>query len=127
MRTALRVVENLQRLAADKAREAYAGGPDYFGEEHLFRRLQTFLQGRGWETDRALLLTEELRTCNYSLQVGGPNLAPAWALARPKPATAPTTAPPGGAPGGGGQESEDEAELADTTSKPECEEDDDLP
>ena len=118
VRTALRVVENLQRLAAEKAREAYAGGPDHFGEEHLFRRMQSSLQGRGWEADRALLLADELRTCDYSLQVGGPSLAPAWARARPGPATAQTTAPPSGAPGGAGQESEDEDDEQGMLAKP---------
>ena len=88
VRTALRVVENLQRLAAVKAREAYAGGPDHFGEEHLLLRLRAFLAKRGWESDRAMLLAEDLRRCDYTLQVSGQTLAPEWALVRP-PAPAP--------------------------------------
>ena len=61
VRTALRVVENLQRLAATKAREAYAGGPDFFGEEHLFLRFREFLGEQGWEPDAAMLLAEDLK------------------------------------------------------------------
>ena len=85
VRTALRVVENLQRLAATKAREAYAGGPDHFGEEHLLLRLRDFLTKRGLEDDRAILLAEELRCCNYTLPVAGLTLAPDWARAKPVP------------------------------------------
>ena len=42
VRTALRVAENLQRQAAKKAREAFAGGADCFGEEHLLLKLRDF-------------------------------------------------------------------------------------
>ena len=34
VRTALRIVENTQVLVAHHARQAWKGGPDYFGEEH---------------------------------------------------------------------------------------------
>ena len=44
VRTALRVVENLQLLVVQKAQESLQGGPDYFGEEHLFSRFQAWLQ-----------------------------------------------------------------------------------
>ena len=109
-------MENLQRLAAEKAREAYAGGPDHFGEEHLFRRMVDFLQGQGWEADRALLLADSLRSCDYNLQVGGTNLAPAWALTLPGPTASLNPAPASGAPGGAGQH--DEADELDLLEEP---------
>ena len=51
VRTAVRVVENLQRYAADHARVAYQGGADYFGEEHLLEQLRSFLREQGVEHD----------------------------------------------------------------------------
>ena len=85
VRTALRVVENLQRLAAKKAREAFAGGPDFFGEEHLFLRLRDFLVEQGWEPDAAILLAEDLKLCNYDLAPDQLDLPHGWAKEVPTP------------------------------------------
>ena len=86
VRTALRVVENLQRLAAKKAREAYAGGPDFFGEEHLLLRMRDFLAKQGWEPDAAILLSEDLKLCNYDLAPDQLDLPQGWAKEAPPPA-----------------------------------------
>ena len=43
VRTALRVVENLQCLAARHAQAAALGGPDFYGEEHILRDLAAHL------------------------------------------------------------------------------------
>ena len=43
VRTAIRVVENLQMLAARHAQASAVGGPDFFGEEHILRDLSTHL------------------------------------------------------------------------------------
>ena len=85
VRTALRVVENLQRLAATKARQAFAGGPDFFGEEHLFLRLRDFLGEQGWEPDAAILLAEDLKRCDYDLAPDQLNLPHGWAKEAPAP------------------------------------------
>ena len=46
VRTATRIVENMQLLAARHARASFEGGPDFFGEEHLIAQLEVFLAGR---------------------------------------------------------------------------------
>ena len=46
-RTAIRVVENLQKTAEAYARESYSGGADRFGEEHTILELRDFLIARG--------------------------------------------------------------------------------
>ena len=52
VRTACRVVENLQRLATRFAREALEGGPDYFGEEHVLLDLRLHLLEAGLDASR---------------------------------------------------------------------------
>jgi hypothetical protein len=47
VRSALRVVENCQRLAAVHARAAHSGGADYFGEEETLRQLRDCLLAQG--------------------------------------------------------------------------------
>ena len=44
VRTSLRVTENLQKLAADHAKDSYSGGADHFGEEHLLDQLRAYLR-----------------------------------------------------------------------------------
>ena len=68
VRTAVRVVEHLQVLAAKHAREAAQGGPDYFGEEHLLQDLHGHLLRAGCEEDWALQTVEKLALCNYHLR-----------------------------------------------------------
>ena len=48
VRTALRVVENVQLLTASRAQESLANRPDFFGEEELLTRMRKFLVTRGW-------------------------------------------------------------------------------
>ena len=52
VRTAVRVVENLQLLAARHARASAAGGPDFYGEEHILHELRRFLSEAGLEKER---------------------------------------------------------------------------
>ena len=47
VRTAVRVVENLQVLAGRHARAAFQGGPDYSGEEHILEQLRDHLLAKG--------------------------------------------------------------------------------
>lgn len=83
VRTALRVVENIQLLTAKKAREAFAGGPDYFGEEHLLSRFRAYLAEHNWDSDEAALLAGSLDT-TYSLPVRPPRLEENWSLQAPR-------------------------------------------
>ena len=61
VRTALRVVENVQILVAQHARDSLNGGPDYFGEEHLLAKCRSFLVARGWTQPDAATLAASLR------------------------------------------------------------------
>ena len=69
VRVAVRVVENLQNLAAKAARHSYRGGPDYFGEEAILEDRRAFLAGTGLEQDEtdAQLLT--LTRANAALPI----------------------------------------------------------
>ena len=49
VRTSVRICENLQRFAALHARAQASGGPDFFGEEHLQKQLEGFLENLGIE------------------------------------------------------------------------------
>ena len=55
VRTAVRIVENLQLLAARHGRASAQGGPDFYDEEHILRRLHRFLLsaegGEEWVTE----------------------------------------------------------------------------
>ena len=53
VRTALRVVENLQLQAVRFARESWKSGPDFFGEEHTLELLKGMLLSRGWSPENA--------------------------------------------------------------------------
>ena len=47
VRTAARICENCQRLAAHPARAQWQNGPDFFGEERLLEQLEFHLLERG--------------------------------------------------------------------------------
>ena len=49
VRTAARVIENIQRVVSQYARESLDDGPDYFGEEGLFRDLAAHLRAKSVE------------------------------------------------------------------------------
>ena len=51
IRSATRIVENCQRLAALRTRVAFRGGPDFLGEEETLNFLENFLAAQGAETD----------------------------------------------------------------------------
>ena len=65
VRTAIRVVENLQRLAATHARASLAGGADHLGEEHLLEQLRLHLDQAGvLDANRHVL---RLKVADYDL------------------------------------------------------------
>ena len=82
VRTALRVVENVQLLAASRAQQSLRAGPDFFGEEELLTRMRKYLAGRGWSVTDAEALEEKLRVADYSLspQQQLPDLPKDWSL-----------------------------------------------
>ena len=67
VRTALRICENLQIVAARHARAVAAGGPDYFGEEHLTAQLLAFLRRKGVSERDCEVQTDLLKMADYSL------------------------------------------------------------
>ena len=67
VRTAVRVVENLQRTAARHARDLAQGGCDHFGEEHLGRQLVNFLVAAGVQVEAAAAQADRLKLANYDL------------------------------------------------------------
>ena len=67
VRTALRITENLQKCAAKHAKEAFQGGPDYFGEEEVLQGFTAHLQSGNSTAQAAKAATERLRRANYAL------------------------------------------------------------
>ena len=65
VRTALRICEILQTVAAKHARAMASGGPDYFGEEHLLAQLKAFLVTKGIGEAEAKLQTQLLHCADY--------------------------------------------------------------
>mgnify|MGYP003333697518 CR=1 FL=1 len=66
VRTAVRVVENLQLLCAKHARAAATGGPDYFGEEHIMCDFRRYLVAAQAGEDWADLLISRLTLSDFS-------------------------------------------------------------
>ena len=66
VRTAMRVVENMQILAARHARASFNGGPDFFGEEHLLLQLEAFLAGRV-PSDKLAAQMSRLKVSDFSM------------------------------------------------------------
>ena len=98
VRTTLRVVENVQLLAAHHARLAFNGGPDFFGEEHLLKKFSNFLVDRGWECAEAEKVARGMDCADYARPVPPTNFARGWSLAEPDCEKGWPEAPP--APGG---------------------------
>ena len=69
VRTASRVVEDLQNLAARAARASLAGGPDWFGEEAALEDLRAFLQSKGVEKTEADWQVKRLTSANPELPI----------------------------------------------------------
>ena len=63
-----------------KARESFHGGPDYFGEEHLFSRFQAWLESENWEKGEAAALAASLGMANYKKAVPVIAFGGNWAL-----------------------------------------------
>ena len=105
VRTAMRVVENVQLHVARFARKALAGGPDYFGEEYLLATFRKQLEEKGWSSEGAQNLEERLRTATYTKEVRPPTWNKGWTLQEP--------APPPGTPPGTPTEAASEDEAGD--------------
>ena len=67
VRSACRMVENLQRLATRFAREALEGGPDYFGEEHVLLAFRLHLLEAGLDASRVDETIRKLTVTNNAL------------------------------------------------------------
>jgi hypothetical protein len=83
VRTALRVVENVQLLSASRAQQSLRAGPDFFGKEELLNGMFKFLVCRGWSESDAAAVEKRLRVADYSLnpQQQLPDLPKDWSLA----------------------------------------------
>ena len=92
VRTAMRVVENVQLHVPRYGQKPLSGGPDYFGEEYLLATFREQLQEKGWEEAQARSLEEKLRAATYSKKVRPPNWEKGWTLQEPTglPGTPPT-------------------------------------
>lgn len=67
VRAAVRISENLQRLAAAHAKKSWHGGPDFFGEEHLLKQLAAHLRAREVSEDEVYSQTYALQVADYTL------------------------------------------------------------
>ena len=62
VRTALRVVENVQLLTASRPQQSLGAGPEFFGQEELLTRVRKYLMSRGWSAFDAESLEDKLRS-----------------------------------------------------------------
>ena len=69
VRVAVRVVENLQVLAARAARKSFRNGPDFFGEEAVLEELRSFLLQKGVFEDETSAQIRVLTSANASLPI----------------------------------------------------------
>ena len=67
VRTAIRICENLQNLAARYGRRSLASGPDYYGEEHLLAQLRAHLVETGTSEEDARAQVVKLLSSDCSL------------------------------------------------------------
>ena len=115
-RTATRIVENLQILAARAAREVLNGGPDLFGEEETLEGLRAFLKKKGVDEEAAQRQLDLLTLADTSRQIP-PNALQALQAqpARPQPAPAglPSTPPSQSATELADEEEEEEEALSE--------------
>ena len=68
VRTACRVVENIQVLAARFARKSLARGPDYFGEEHVLAHFTNYVLTHGWAGQECKRVISNLMLPNFALR-----------------------------------------------------------
>ena len=69
VRTATRVIENLQVAAALHAQSTLDYGPDFFGEEHSLEELRTWLSAKGVHPELAEDQIQALTSANNTLEV----------------------------------------------------------
>ena len=67
VRSAVRITENCQRLAAHHARISFAGGPDFLGEEETLVQLRNYLDAKGVEEARVEAQMARLSVANLEL------------------------------------------------------------
>ena len=67
VRTAARVQENVQILAARHGRLAFKGGPDFFGEEHLLENLRQHLLAKGVDAAEAQAQLDRLKCSDFTI------------------------------------------------------------
>ena len=83
MRTAVRVVENLQLLAARHAQASLEAGPDFYGEEHVLADFRRHLLAAGEDAEGAAWMVASLTLSDFRLRpsplvdVSAASLAPA--------------------------------------------------
>ena len=88
VRSATRVQENVQNFCARHARLAFAGGPDFFGEEHLLETLRLHLLGRGVSDEEASAQLDRLKTADYNRETAPLAQLDATGAAKEFPGTA---------------------------------------
>lgn len=66
VRTASRVCENIQRVVSQYARESLDDGPDYFGEDGLFKDLAAHLRTKGVEEASVAWQLARLKVSDYT-------------------------------------------------------------
>ena len=69
VRVAVRVVENLQVLAARAARKSFLKGPDFFGEEAVLEELRAFLLSKGVHADETNEQVRVLTSADAALAI----------------------------------------------------------
>ena len=67
VRTAVRIVENCQRLAAKHAKSEFRGGPDFLGEEETLHQLAVFLRDAGVDEQAIAEQCERLTSADFTL------------------------------------------------------------
>jgi hypothetical protein len=65
VRTAIRVVENIQLLTTRYARRSRAGGPDFFGEEHVLAAFTKHVLKLGHSDAEAQQIITGMMVCDY--------------------------------------------------------------
>ena len=92
VRTAVRVVENLQLLAARHAQASAVGGPDFYGEEHILRDLAAHLAREQVPENLASWMLKVLTLPDFSKRVVPLEDVKAAVLAAPPEGYQPTEA-----------------------------------
>ena len=67
VRSALRITENCQRLAAADAKQSFRGGPDFFGEEESLRQLGRHMEILGSSAEAVLAQVARLKCADFAI------------------------------------------------------------